>query len=325
MKMFLLISLVALLALGACVAAAVAMPGRSHRGALPPPTETQRALASELRRDVDLLARAPRSVPLHENLDAAAAHIERELTAAGYRVLRQPYEAEGVACSNLEVELRGVSRPGEIVIVGAHYDSVDETPGADDNASGTAALLALARRFAAERPARTLRFVFFTNEEPPYFKTGAMGSYVYARRSHERGENIVAMLSLETIGYYDTRRGSQVYPPGLRSMYPDTGDFIAFAGNMASRALVARCVGTFRRSVQFPAEGAALPEVIQEIGWSDQWSFWQFGWKGLMVTDTAPFRNPHYHRPSDVPETLDYDRMARVVEGLQAVARELSR
>jgi hypothetical protein len=323
MKLWLLCTCVAVLAICACVAAAVSMPGRSHRGPLPAPTDIQRALAVELRRDVDVLAREPRNVPLAENLNAAAAHIDRELTAAGYRVQRQTYEAEGVSCSNLEVELRGTSKPGEIVIIGAHYDSVDDAPGADDNASGTSALLALARRFAKQRPARTVRFVFFVNEEPPYFKTEAMGSYVYARRSHERGENIVAVLSLETIGYYDTRRGAQAYPPGLRSLYPDTGDFIAFAGNVASRGVVSRCVGTFRTSVQFPAEGAALPEIIQEIGWSDQWSFWQFGWKGLMVTDTAPFRNPHYHRETDLPATLDYDRMARVVEGLGAVIEEL--
>ena len=318
--------LLALLLLGiAFLFIAIAMPGRSYRGALPPATPAQQALGAELRRDVETLASEQRNVPLLENLRAAETHIEQSLTAAGYRVARQEYASEGSTVANIEVELRGTTKPAEIVIVGAHYDSVDDAPGADDNASGTAALLALARRFAHAKPARTLRFVFFVNEEPPYFKTGEMGSYVYAKRSHERGEHIVGMLSLETIGYYDARPNTQHYPPGLRSFYPNHGDFIAFAGNLGSRPLLRRALRTFRRNTKFPAEGAALPQAIQEIGWSDQWSFWQFGWQAIMVTDTALFRNPHYHRSTDRPDTLDYDRMARVVEGLVTVTEELTR
>jgi hypothetical protein len=324
-KFVLLLVALLLLAAIAFVMLATAMPGRSYRGALPPATPAQQALAAELRRDVETLASEQRNVPFLEHLRAAETHIEQSLAAAGYRVARQEYVSEGSAVANVEVELRGASHPNEIVIVGAHYDSVGEAPGADDNASGTAALLALARRFAHASPARTLRFVFFVNEEPPYFKTEEMGSYVYAKRSHERGERIAAMLSLETIGYYDTRPHTQHYPLGLRAFYPDRGDFIAFAGNLGSRPLLRRALRTFRRTTKFPAEGAALPQAIQEIGWSDQWSFWQFGWQAIMVTDTALFRNPHYHRPTDRPDTLDYDRMARVVEGLAAVTQELTR
>ncbi len=295
--------------------------GRSNRGALPPLIESQRALAGELKRDVvTLCANGTRNTWAADAMSAAAGHIESSLAAAGYRVERQRF-ASG---ANLIVEIRGGTRPEEIVVIGAHYDSFDGSPGADDNASGVAGTLAIARRLAGAKPARTLRFVLFANEEPPHFQTAEMGSWQYAKRCHERGETIVAMLSLEMLGYYNAARGSQQYPPAIAALYPDTGDFIAFAGNLKSRALVRRCTASFRRHARFPAESAALPEVIPQIGWSDQWSFWHFGWPALMVTDTALFRNPHYHMPSDTPETLDYDSMARVVEGLLAVVRDLA-
>lgn len=317
MKTALIVALVVLLALAIAWRSMLSMPGRSLRGALPALTESQRVLAEELRRDVaTICAGAPRSVT--ETRAPAAAYIERELIAAGYAPSRQ-HTAEG---DNIEVELRGDSK--EIVVIGAHYDSVDGAPGADDNASGVAGCLAMARRLAHAHPKRTLRFVFFTAEEPPSFKTASMGSYVYAKRCHDRGEKIAAMLSIESIGYYDPHAHSQLYPAFLAPFFPSTGDFIAFAGNSGSRALVRDCVRAFRGHAKFPSEGAAVPEVVEEIGWSDQWSFWQFGWPALMVTDTAPFRNPHYHTASDLPETVDYERTARVVEGLIGVVNALS-
>jgi Zn-dependent M28 family amino/carboxypeptidase len=285
-------------------------------------TDADRALAGELRRDVvALCANGPRNVYAPENLAAAAGYIERALG----KIERQTYQADGVSVANLIVEIRGTARADEIVVIGAHYDSVDDAPGADDNASGVAALLALSRRFQDARPARTLRFVAFVNEEPPHFQTRAMGSWQYARRCRERNENVVAMLSLETIGYYDDRPGSQVYPPPLAAFFPDRGNFIGFAANLGSRALVNRCTRVFRSHARVPAEAASVPGVIQQIGWSDQWSFWQFGYKALMVTDTAPFRNPHYHTAHDTPETLDYARLAMVVEGLHAVVLDLTK
>jgi hypothetical protein len=292
--------------------------------ALPALTAGQQALATELRRDVETLCRVgSRNHWRPEAMQAAASHIEASLAAAGYRVERHAY-APDVAGENLLAEIRGTTRPGEIVVIGAHYDSVDGSPGADDNASGVAALLAIARRLAAEKPARTIRLVAFANEEPPHFQTADMGSWAYARREHERGANVVAMLSLEMLGYYDARPGSQQYPAVLAPFYPNRGDFIAFAGNTGSRAIVRKSVLAFRAASPVPAESAAVPELIREIGWSDQWSFWQFGWPALMVSDTAFFRNPNYHMPSDTPETLDYERMARVVEGLVGVIRRLA-
>jgi Zn-dependent M28 family amino/carboxypeptidase len=288
---------------------------------LSPLTAAQRALAAELQRDViALCANGPRNHWSIDSLTAAAAYVEQSFQAAGYTVERQVY-AEHIGGVNLIVEIAGTSKDN--VVIGAHYDSVYDSPGADDNASGVAGLLALARRFAGTKPKKTLRFVAFANEEPPHFQSPAMGSLAYAKRCRDRGERIAAMLSLEMLGYYDPRRGAQQYPPALSPFFPDTGDFIAFAGNLGSRGLVKQCANAFRAHGAMHAESAALPELIPQTGWSDQWSFWQFGWKAIMVTDTALFRNPHYHTAHDTPETLDYERMARVVEGLEAVIREL--
>jgi Zn-dependent M28 family amino/carboxypeptidase len=287
-----------------------------------------REAVASLRRDVEALcAIGERSTFIPENLARAADLIDRELTTAGYEVERQPYDvrAYDVRSENLIVEIRGASKPEEIVVIGAHYDCVTGTVGADDNASGVAALLALARQFADAKPARTLRFVAFANEEPPHFQSQDMGSWQYAKRCRDRKEKIVAMVSLETIGYYDDARGSQQYPPPLAALYPDTGNFIGFASNVGSRGLLSRAVKAFRATTAFPAESAAMPEAIPGIGWSDQWSFWQFGWNAIMVTDTAPFRNPHYHRSSDRPGTLDYERLAHVVHGLSGVVTDLVR
>ena len=317
MKIAIIVGLIILVIVTIAWRSMLAMPGSSWKGALPPLTVAQRALSEELRRDVAALCTGePRSVP--ETLAPAANYIEHELIAAGYAPSRQ-HTSEG---DNIEVEVRGTSK--EIVVIGAHYDTVDPSPGADDNSSGVAGVLAMARRCAHAHPQRTLRFVFFVAEEPPNFKTESMGSYQYAKRCHDRGETIAAMLSIESIGYYDTRPKSQVYPAFLAPFFPSTGDFIAFAGNSGSRKLVRTCIGAFRKHAKFPSEGAAVPEVIEEVGWSDQWAFWQFGWPALMVTDTAPFRNPHYHQLSDTPETVDYERTARVVEGLIGVVNELT-
>jgi Zn-dependent M28 family amino/carboxypeptidase len=212
-----------------------------------------------------------------------------------------------------------------VVVVGAHYDSVEGgTPGADDNASGVAGLLALARRFGKTPSARTLRFVAFANEEPPYFQTEEMGSLVYARGCAARGERVVAMLSLETMGMFSEAPGTQHYPFPFDALSPSTGDFLAFVGNVRSTKLVRDAVATFRRTRMLPAEGAAVPDLAPGVGWSDHWSFWQTGVPALMVTDTAPFRNANYHEESDTPETLDYRKLARAVVGLAAVIEALA-
>lgn len=305
------------------------MPGESHRGALEPLSPDALELRAALEREVRVLAVdiGERNVGRPEALGRAAEHVEKALARSGLPVGVQSYGVAGVECRNLEVELRGRERPDEIVVVGAHYDSAPGTPGADDNASGTAALILLAARLRtlAAPHARTLRLVAFVNEEPPHFQTADMGSWRYARRARERGENIVAMLSLETIGFFSDAEGSQKYPPPLGFFYPSRGDFIGFVGNPASKQLVRRALGAFRDKARFPSEGAAVPGVLPGVGWSDHWAFWKEGYPAIMVTDTAPFRNPHYHAASDTPERMDFERMTRVVLGLEHVVAELAR
>jgi Zn-dependent M28 family amino/carboxypeptidase len=303
----------------------ILMPGKSHAGPLPPLTPAQSALVPALQTDVVELAEkiGERNVLKYPELRRAADYVASRLAAAG-KVERHTYTAGGRECDNLEVEIRGTSAPGEIVIVGAHYDSVLHCPGANDNASGVAGLLALARSLAGSSPARTLRFVAFVNEEPPHFRTEEMGSRAYARRCRERKENVVGMLSLETIGYYSDKPGSQKYPFPFGLFYPSEGNFIAFVGNVSSRSFVRKCVATFRTKAAFPSEGGALPGFVPGVGWSDHESFWENGYPGLMVTDTAPFRYAHYHHKADTPDKLDFERCARVVTGVEQVIRDLA-
>jgi Peptidase family M28 len=208
--------------------------------------------------------------------------------------------------------------------VGGHYDSVLGSPGANDNATGTAAVLELARLLAGQQLARTVRFVAFVNEEAPFFQTDAMGSWVYARRSRARGEQVVGMLSIETIGFYSDVVGSQHYPFPFGLFYPRTGNFIGFVGDIASRALVRRSIAAFRQHTPFPSEGVAAPGWMTGIGWSDHWAFWQEGYPGVMVTDTALFRYAPYHTREDTPNRMNYDYMARVVVGLARVVTLLA-
>ncbi|MBC7852487.1 MAG: M28 family peptidase [Pirellulaceae bacterium] len=309
------------------------MPGEVYKGPLPPLTEAELALAEALEADVKTLATGigERNVSSfhYDDLVAAETFLRKSLEDAGYKVERQQYEVRAMAgakVANLIAEISGGDKKQEVVVIGGHYDSVVDCPGANDNGSGTAATLALARAFAKKKPARTLRFVLFVNEEPPWFQTKDMGSLVYAKRCKERKENITAMLSLETIGYYSDEKGSQKFDslPPLRLLYPDTGNFIAFVADVKSGPLAQQVVGKFRETTKFPAYGCALPDAIPGVGWSDHWSFWQMGYPGLMVTDTAPFRYPHYHKKTDTPDKIDFVRTACVVAGLERVVADLA-
>src|SRR5881296_1016490 len=268
------------------------MPGRFYTGAFQPLRAEEMPLRDRLTQHVRMLAGeiGERQLWRPAALERAAQYIEAAVEAQGYPVARQPVVAEGKTVYNLETEFPGGPRRDEIVLVGAHYDSVIGSPGANDNATGTAAVLELARLLAGQRLARTVRLVAFVNEEPPFSQTDAMGSWVYARRSRARGEQIVAMLSLETIGFYADVVGSQRYPWPFGLFYPSTGNFIGFVGNIASRAIVRRSIAAFRQHTAFPSEGVAAPGWMTGIGWSDQWAFWREGYPGVMVTDTALFR-----------------------------------
>ncbi len=221
---------------------------------------------------------------------------------------------------------RSRARPdlGEIIVVGAHYDSVQGSPGADDNASAVAALLEISRLLSGIRSARTLRLVAFVNEEPPFFFWGNMGSAVYAKAARQRGDDIRAMFSLEMLGCYSDERNSQRYPPLLRHFYPDRGNFIGLVSNLRSRTLLKQTVAAFRRQSDFPAESAALPAWVPGVAWSDQLSFWRQGYRGVMVTDTAFFRYPYYHTALDTPDRLDYARLSDVTAALARTFADLA-
>lgn len=304
------------------------MPGKSYEGQLPQADDSLKQLADELRRDVAKLSVeiGERNLTKHpQELDRAAEWIQSEFAATGLSLGRQIYMVDGHACLNLDVEIPGKTRPQEIVIVGAHYDSMIGSPGANDNGTGVAATLALLRRFANRPQARTLRFVAFVNEEPPYFQTDKMGSLMYAKRCAAQKEKITAMLCLETIGYYTDDPNSQHYPRPFGMFYPSTGNFIGFVGNNASGNLVRQAIATFRASEKFPSEGGALPDFVPGVGFSDHWSFAQQNYPAVMATDTALYRYPQYHEPDDTIDKIDFDRTARVVRGMEKVVEELAK
>ncbi len=279
-----------------------------------------------LREHVHSLASAigERNVFRAGTLQASADYIRRTWTAQGYEVAPQSYKAKGVACENLEVTRWGGSRRHEIILLGAHYDSVKGSPGADDNASGVAALLEISRRVASADTDRTVRFVAFVNEEPPFFLWKNMGSMVYANAARRRGDRILLMLSLEMLGYYDRRAGTQHYPPIFRFFYPDRATFIAFVSNLRSRRQMLRAVSAFAAHSDFPVEHVATLGIVPGISLSDHLSFWRQGYRALMVTDTAFYRNPFYHTLRDLPDTLDYSAFARVTEGLHEMVLHLA-
>ncbi len=295
------------------------MPGNSYKGKLPALDVVDHNTAKSFQTHIEELCSYPsgRNFIEKQGLDSARQYIAGHFKAAGYQVEFQEYQLEGHVVANIEVQLSGSTHPEEIVVVGAHYDAVPGAPGANDNGTGVAAVLELADRFKDKNFQRTLRFVAFVNEEPPNFMTGNMGSYVYAERAAKKRENIIAMFSLETIGYFSDEIGSQHYPPLFSLFYPDKGNFIAFVGNLRSRSLVTESIQFFRAHSTFPSEGIAAPAFIPGISWSDHWSFWKQGYPAIMITDTAPFRYPYYHTAGDSPDKVNYEKMVYVVNGIE--------
>jgi Zn-dependent M28 family amino/carboxypeptidase len=302
------------------------MPLRSYKGPLQPLSKEESQLAARLSAHVKYLSETvgEKNLLRAGSLQAATDYLRNNLQQEGYVVSEHAYQVSGQKVSNLEVTLTGSNSGGGEVVVGAHYDSVCGAPGANDNASGVSAVLELARQFQGSKLNKTVRFVFFVNEEPPYFQTNSMGSLVYAQQLRRDRVPVSAMISLETIGYYSDKKGSQKYPPVLNLFYPDRGDFVDFVGNSESRELVRRTIRRFRESTNFPSEGIAAPTDWPGIGWSDHWSFWQEGYPAIMVTDTAPFRYPYYHTPRDTSNWVNCEKMARVVDGVRRVVESLA-
>ncbi|GMQ87676.1 MAG: M28 family metallopeptidase [Gammaproteobacteria bacterium] len=275
-------------------------------------------LAARLESHVRMLAESigERNVYHPDALAEASAYIENVWQEQGYRVTPQSYEVESIPCSNLEVNHAGTKHPEQILLIGAHYDTVSGSPGANDNGSGVAALLEIARLLKGVETDCTVRLVAFVNEESPFFFRAQMGSMVYAREARKRNDDIRLMISLEMLGYYSERPGSQRYLPLFRFFYPDRANFIAFVSNLRSRHMLHRFSAAFRRHSHFPAEHVATFSWIPGVAWSDHLAFWRQGYRAIMVTDTAFFRYPHYHAATDLPDELDYTSLAAVTEGV---------
>jgi Zn-dependent M28 family amino/carboxypeptidase len=280
-------------------------------------------IEGKLRLHVDRLAGliGPRHLARPKTIEATIGYIEGQWTEMGYENTRERYDALGDQATNLIVEQQGTNRADEIILLGAHYDTVYSTPGADDNASAVAVLLEVSRLLREHTGKRTIRYVAFACEEPPYFNVDAMGSQYHARQSRLRGDRIVGMLCLEMVGYYSNADDSQSIPPLiprlLRRFFPRRGDFLAAVGNLASWKLCWQFRRGFKRGAKsMPLFSICLPEKINEIRLSDNSSFWDQGYPALMLTDTSFLRNPNYHQATDTPETLDYVKMTEVSIGV---------
>lgn len=283
------------------------------------------ALAGRLENHVLMLSETlgNRDVFEYEHLKKAAEYISDEFRRYGYKIELQSYVVAGRKVSNIIAVKQGSRLPNEVIIVGAHYDSC-ANPGADDNASGVAVLLELARKFFGQESAGTVKWIAFVNEEPPFSFTESMGSRVYTRQAKAAGEQIRGAVILESVGYYNSRFGSQRYPPFFGPGHSPRGNFIAVVGNFASARLVSDIAGPLKRSCRLPIESTVTFGFLPGIYFSDHWSFWQEGYQAVMITDTAFVRNPSYHKSSDTPKTLNYSNMACLTEGLGQVIRELT-
>ena len=304
----------------------VDMPGRAS-SLVQNLTTAQEELKSRLARTILKLSEeiGERNDRHPDALESSRSFIADSFRSLGYSVEELALEFPGQTQSmhNIIAEKKGGLAPGEIVVVGAHYDTVYGSPGADDNASGIASLIEMARALSKDSSRRTIRFCAFANEEHPGAAAETMGSYMYAAACRERDDRIVSMLSLEMLGFYDSSEGSQKYPQPLGLFYPSRGNFVAFVGNLESGGLVRRCVKVFRSIASVPSEGVVAPRALKEAARSDHWGFWQHDYPALMVTDTAEYRNRNYHTAGDTIATLDLDRLTLATEGLIEVARDL--
>ncbi len=304
------------------------MPGQSFAGEPKPLSRDQLLLKDRLRLHIEKIAVqiGERSPKYPERIEFCENYIAAQFALAGLSVSSQAFEFAGLTMHNIIAEIKGSAYNGEVIVIGAHYDSIG--PGANDNTSGVSALIEIARHFAKlpykNRPKQTIRFVAFANEEDSGEAWQNMGSYHYAKLCKARRENIVGMISLEMLGCFLHEHGSQKYPFPFNLFYPDKGNFIGFVANRASLAFVKDVIGKFRQVAQFPSEGVAAPEIFADISRSDHWSFWQFGYPALMVTDTSNFRFQHLHLDSDTPDKIDFDSMTRIVDAMVEVVAHLA-
>lgn len=300
----------------------IAQPGHSYTGPLPSLTPEERLTRDNLRNHVTTLATGIRDHNHPDNYTAAQTYISKNFQDQGYQsTASNPMPLDPThTIANILAELPGTTKPSEILLIGAHYDSVPTGPGANDNGSGVAATLELARLFANSRQPRTLRFIAFYNEE----SVSPWGARLYAQDCRDKNENIIAMICLETIGCYTDAPNSQHYPAPFSLFYPSTGNFIAFVGSIDYKPILHDSIYAFRVHTNFPSRGVAAPGFLKDDTRSDHAAFWTAGYPAVMVTDTANFRYADYHQPTDTPEKIDFDRTARVTVGLKHVVHDLA-
>jgi Zn-dependent M28 family amino/carboxypeptidase len=256
-------------------------------------------------------------------MERAAQYIRRELESGGAAVTEQPFPGAGTVVRNLIASFGPDTR--ERVIVGAHYDAAGGFPGADDNASSVAGLIELVPLLRSHEFRRRVELVAYAFEEAPFFATPEMGSVVHARALRAAGARVTAMLSLEMIGYYTDAPDSQKFPfRALKLIYPTRGNFVVVAGRFSDLRLVRRIRRSMKSVPGLAVESIVGPRSLPGIDLSDNASYWDVGDPAVMITDSAFYRNPNYHLPSDTPETLDYVRMARVVEGIARAVMDLA-
>jgi len=291
--------------------------------------ESRQSIEEQLVLHVDRLAGliGPRTLGKPKTIEATVGYLRNQWGSMGYEVSDEKFDALGEQATNLIVTKSGSHFPEEHVVLGAHYDTVVSTPGADDNASAVAVLLEVSRLLKKHVGKRSIRYVAFACEEPPYFNLDSMGSQHHARQSRQRGDRILGMLCLEMVGYFRDELGSQQVPSSipkfLHRFFPRRGNFLAAVGNLKSWKLSYRFRRGFKRGTRLPLFSIVLPEKINEIRLSDNSSFWDQGYPALMLTDTSFLRNPHYHQATDTPDTLDYSRMTDVTLGVASAIRRL--
>jgi Zn-dependent M28 family amino/carboxypeptidase len=260
----------------------------------------------------------------YEQLRKCKEWIIQKWQSQGYSVRCYEFSIGGREYYNLEIEIPGTTAPSEIIIISGQYDTLPDSPGANNNGSGMAVLFQLSKLLRNYHPKRTLRLIAFVNEEDPFFGTEMMGSYIYAKRAFEQKEDIKVMLSLDAIGIYKDSAGTQRLPFPFSLFYPDRGNFLAFIGNLTSRTYVKEVTAGFKKGSSFPIEAGVAPEWVEGVTWSDHSSFWKFGYPGMQITDTGAYRSASHTTKEDTMEKINFDALSRITVGMYSAIVDLT-
>ncbi|MBN2012727.1 M28 family peptidase [candidate division KSB1 bacterium] len=280
----------------------------------------------QLRSHVETLATeiGERNSTHYAALEQAYLYIFSSMQQTSFDISTIEYSHEHRTYQIAVAEKKGTDKPDEIIVVGAHYDTVEDCPGADDNASGIAGLLECMRIIDSYPNSRTIRFVAFPLEEPPFHNSPLMGSHVYARKCHSEQQKLLCMIAFEMLGYYTEKRGTQRYPTSvMEQKLTNRGNFIAIVGNVDSKNIVSSISQSFDEQQLLPVEPLVTYEYVPGSNLSDHAPFWEHGYKAVMVTDTAFYRNPYYHLPEDTPSTLNFNIFAKVIISMAKAIQDL--